>query len=1105
MRNESSVRPAAWKLASARGVLVLTCLLCPVTVQAQVTGTISGYVQDQAGGAVPGATVTVESAGQQLSRSVRTNATGFFDLLALPRGHYLIRVELSGFETQIQKDVEVTAGANVRLDFALRVGGLAEQVDVAARATMLETRSAAQSNLIDGQRVQDLPMNGRNVVALAGTYAGVTAIRASQDTSDGRQGPIMSVNGGNTNHNLFTLNGAIFTHFNQTTGFNPPPPDAIQEIRIQTHNFSAEYGHTAGSQVSIVSKSGTSAFHGTLWEFHRNSALNARSFFQTRKPDQTQNQTGASGGGAIIRNKVFWFGAYQRLWDRSEAGQGQTIVPTDTQRTGDFTALSTSLRNPVNPITSAPFTDSSGAPCVSGNIIRAGCISPVSRGLLSTYVPASATGTVVTLTPAPRDHAVYMGRVDYHLSAANQLNGFFFADRSDSTSWPGNVNYVQQSLFSDVNQFGLSDTHIFHTRFVNEATFSYLTSRSGGGALTQIAPRDQGVNVDVGNDGRGMSYTVSGSINLNYPGVNAQDYVSWQFKDTMTYNVGNHTLKWGYEFIRPVFEFNLALLRTASFTGTRTGNAIADFMIGAFDTSTIEFGIADHSPSTVKHQAFIADSWKIHPRLTLDYGLRYEPFIPFDQKGGRHTTWSPGVQSTVVPDAPRGILFPGDPGLPSRLTNSDLNNFAPRLGVAWDVTGDARTVVRGGYGLFYQQINGETTHAAEAPWRGTTQLRQGRIEDPFGSLGQTEPPPESPGRFGCSTISAFPGLSCSLYPVPIRTVYTDPDLRTSYMQHFSLSLQRQVTGSISVEGSYIGKIGSKLVGHNYFNAAPFINSPITGLPPSLQNVEQRVPLSPGVISAQSRVLGNFFHSEYHSLQLRVERRFVRTFSISGSYALSKNLTNQPENTTGLISNIPNPFDLESLWGPSILDRRHVVAASWVWSPQFTIANPVFGAMANGWTITGFTRIQSGSPLLFTMGTDVAQNGILQPNGQYALLVPGATADDVRRNHSSTADMLAAYFNTAAFVPLSDVPRGIYGDARRGLIYGPGDVTTDLAVLRYLNVGGGVRLQLRAEMFNLFNKANFNLPNTTLSSGASFGRITGAGAGRVIQLAAKLVW
>ena len=215
----------------------------------------------------------------------------------------------------------------------------------------------------------------------------------------------MSVNGGNTNHNLFTLNGSMFTHFNQTTGFNPPPPDAIQEIRIQTHNFSAEYGHTAGGQISIVTKSGSNAFHGTAWEFHRNSALNTKSYFLklagSRKAEQKQNQAGASAGGAIIQNKLFWFGSYQRLWDRSEAGSSQTTVPTNAQRTGNFTALSTALRNPVNPITRAPFTDSSGAPCVANNIIRAGCISPVAKGLLDKYVPASDSGTIVNLTPAP--------------------------------------------------------------------------------------------------------------------------------------------------------------------------------------------------------------------------------------------------------------------------------------------------------------------------------------------------------------------------------------------------------------------------------------------------------------------------------------------------------------------------------------------------------------------------------------------------------------------------------------------------------------------------------------------------------------------------------
>lgn len=232
----------------------------------------------------------------------------------------------------------------------------------------------------------------------------------------------------------------------------------------------------------------------------------------------------------------------------------------------------------------------------------------------------------------------------------------------------------------------------------------------------------------------------------------------------------------------------------------------------------------------------------------------------------------------------------------------------------------------------------------------------------------------------------------------------------------------------------------------------------------------------------------------------------RGFSFSGSYVLSKSMTNQPEVTTGLISSIPNPFDLDALWGPSILDRRHVVAASWVFTPQRKFEGPFLNAVLSGWTLTGLHRYQSGSPLVFIMGTDVAQNGILQPNGQYAQLVPGATAVDVRRDHQNRDDMIAMYFDTAAFVPVSRVPRGIYGNAGRDLATGPSFMNTDFAVLRTFNLRSErLRLQLRAEFFNAFNQVNFNNPNTNLSSGSSFGRITSASDGRVIQLGVKLIW
>jgi hypothetical protein len=1092
-------------------VLLLLVVLGSVSVaQAQTTGTISGYAKDQTGDMVPGATVTAALEGEQLRRSTVSNAQGFFDFQALPRGMYVVTVELQGFQRQTRR-VELVSGANVRLDVTLPVGGLSEQVTVTAEPTIVETRTATRSNLIDDQRVQDLPLSGRNVVGLAAMDAAVTDIRADQDMGDARNGAIMSVNGGNQNTSNFSLNGSSFVHFNQVTGFNPPPPDAVQEIRIQTQNFSAEYGQTSGAQVTIVTKGGTNAFHGSAWEYNRNSKFTSKSYFQklnnTPKTKQNQNQAGWAVGGPVVRDKIFWFVTSENLWNRREAGTTTTTVPTDLQRAGNFSNLATPLRNPTNPLTGAAFTDSTGAPCVVAGVIRSSCISPVAATILNRYVPRSETGTTIFVQPTPRDAVKYTARGDYNATPDNRITVNLFTDRNKQTSSPGNVPYVGQEQFTNVTQISVGDTHVFGPRLLNEANFSFLTSPSGGGAASSTAPRELGVNLEPTSTGRGVSLSVSGGINLSYPGINQQKYYHWQAKDTMTFTSGNHTMKFGFDVMYVAFDFDLALTRSVTFTGSRSGNALADFMLGSFDTATLEFGIADHAPRGYTYQGFAQDSWRLHPRVTLDYGLRYEPFTTWDQKGGRHTTFVPGVQSQVYPDAPMGILFPGDPGVPKTLTNPDLNNFAPRVGVAWDVRGNAKTVLRAGYGLYYQQLNSETTHAAEAPWRGSQQLLQGRIEDPYGSLGMTEPAPgATPGRFGCTPRAQYPGLACTLFPLPFRMVYTDQNLKTPYQHHVSVSVQRQITPKMAVEAAYVGRVGRKLIGHNYFNAAQFINSPRTGQAPTLQNLQERVPFSPGIISAASRVLGNFFHSEYHSLQLRLERRLANGFSVTGSYALSKNLTNQPQGGTGLISNVPNPIDLEDLWGPSLSDRRHVLATSWVWMPQVGFGNSVVRGILDDWTISGVLRLQSGNPLEFTAGQDVALNGATVGGAtQYAQLLPGMTAADIcRGDYADREDMLAMYFNPAPFMLTANEPRGIYGNARRGLCYGPGSTNTDLGITRTFNLVRGLRLQLRTEMFNAFNVVNFSNPNTNRSS-TNFGRIQGSSGGRVVQIATKVLW
>jgi hypothetical protein len=1088
--------------------LCLVALAMPLDVHAQVAGTISGFVRDESGAVVPGADVKATMIGQQLTRSAITDETGFFNLLAMPRGTYEITAQLTGFATQ-QTKAELTSGENLRVDFRMNLGQLSETVVVSGTAALIETRSATMSGLVDDRRVQELPLNGRNVVELASTIPGITDVEADEEMASTRGGPTMIVHGASRGQNNFTLNGANFTNYSQTAGFNPPPPDAVQEIRVQTSAFSAEFGNNAGAQVTMVTKAGSNQFHGSAWEFHRNDALNARNFFAPRKPKQKQNQWGASAGGRVIPNKLFFFGSYQKLTNRAEAVASQATVLTDAQRAGNF-AGGPAIRNPTDGITGQPFTNRSGGPCVTANVIHPDCISPVAKAYLDKFIPQSASGTVVKLAQSPLDAYNFVTRIDYTLSSKNTLYGHFFKDNYARTTSPGNLEYVPESNVADIRNYGVTDTHTFSPTFLNEMTVSYLDTASFRTATDRVPPRDMGINIDEGYLGVGMTLNVgNGLMNLSFTGPERQVYRNWHWKDTMTLVRNAHTFKWGYE--GQYVNFDLIRgngSRSATFTGTRSNSAFADFMLGAFDTVSHGFGAADSFPILWKHQFFIQDEWKLTPRITMNVGLRYEPWFPWEQEYGRYTSWEFGTQSTVKPDAPRGILFPGDPNVPFKTVESDLNNLAPRFGLAWDVNGNGRTVVRTGYGIYYNQISGTSVHAAEAPWTGTQQLRNGRIEDPHGSLNAVVPPSGVPisGEFGCVKTTTYPFLNCPLYPLPLNFVYNDLEMATPTVHHFNTSFQRQLTNDFMVDVAYIGRFGYKLEGHRHFNPAQFINSPRTGAAPNAQNINDRVIYEPGIIGPTSRVLETRYRSWYNGLELKGTKRMSKGFMFSGFYTLSKAIDTLLNQGAGLTAGVANPFDLSSMKGPSEFDRRHVVGLSWMWEQSRTFDNPVVNAIAAGWTVSGVHNWSSGNPLNFVMGVDVALDGTGGTGRQLAMFANGMGVDDIKRDHENQVDFINAFFNTGAFMPVSQVPLGSYGNVPKSAISGPAESKTDLAVSRFFTLPGreGIRLQFRGELFNALNQVNFNSPNTTANS-ANFGRITGAGSPRIGQVALKLLW
>jgi outer membrane receptor protein involved in Fe transport len=1073
-------------VGGAIALLSLSLSLPNVYAQGAPTGVITGVVKDESGAVVAGTHITAFNPGTSASFQTVASDTGIYLLRALPVGSYRVTAEKDGFKKSLQDGVLVRVNEEVRLDVTLSVGAVSEVQTVVSQATTVDTVSSTLKNVIDQRRINELPLNGRNSTSLMLLVAGVQPDQTTSLTSGATYPGVspVSANGARGNTTNYVLDGGSNNdHYSNAP--NPMPnPDALQEFSVQTNNFSAEYGRNLGAVVNAVTKSGTNQIHGSAFEYLRHHSVNAANFFTPSRGDGLKrNQFGATIGGPIWlpekifgpahyngSNRSFFFFSYQGTRLRQAPADSTAIVPTEAQRRGNFSSLAMQLKNPFN-----------NGQLFPNNQIPMNLINPIAEKIIDERVPlpTEPSGLLRFSVPIQLDDNQYLARVDHQIGADNHVYGRFWVSQAGQPPYLDPKNYLAQS-FGRVwrnTAVSINDNHTFSPRFINNFVFTF--NRTNNDNFQIYPPSLASLGAQYYNDGFPQyNLTVSGYFTINTGDTNTFLRNEYQIADTAHWSVGRHELSFGGDYsygqgdivnnFRANGQFGWA--SSAPFSG----DALADFFLGKF--ATFVQGIGEYKNTRFHYLGlFVQDNLRVNRKLTLNLGLRWDPFSPYTDVNGHLAGFRSGRQSRIYVNAPRGVLYPGDEDFPDGGYDASWANFGPRIGFAYDLFGDGKTSLRSGYGIFYDRPNTISTNGAadQGPF-GTLLSFNGNsfnnFSDPYA------------GRDNPFPLSSNPKPDVA-FPLPHTVFSYDPDFRNACLQSWHLSVEREIFASALLRVAYAGSKGTRLAILRELNAAVYAPGATTA------TTNQRRPFAPAFSNITNvEATGN---SIYHSLQATFDKRFSRGLSLLASYTWSRSLDDSSENKQTGVSRT-NPYDQRFDRGPSNFDHTHNFTASWLWELPMRFDRRMTNALIGGWKLSGILTLQSGLPFTVTSGVDNARTGAggQRPDQMKDWQFP----DDRSRNAK-----ILQWFDPSAFLVNA---LGTYGTVGRNSLRGPGSAALNLGLHKDFPIRESFKFQFRFETFNALNNVNLGLPNGNRSSSA-FGRITTAGDPRLLQFALRI--